>query len=393
MEKKYKIGVLCQYAFPVGMAPTTRIISYSTGLVQNGASVEVFSYIWRSDESSEPLEGTIRGLKYKIPCRYHSKKGKIYHVLVDKPNIYRGTIKGIKQSHNEIPFDCFLISLDKISDYRYFLPKLARLKIPMVLIADEYPEPIRQLKSDIPYWDVIRYKFYHQFFRKRILMTKFLEDFYNREISFKPSFILSSVLDETRFEGITRQPVERQYLCYMGNMMIKKDNVDNIVNAFSLIAADFPEYDVYLYGTPNAHDEQFVKNCIMQNKMENRIFIKGRLDYSAVPQTLANATVLLASQPNTKRAEGGFPTKMGEYMMSHTPMLVTDVGEIKQYVQDGVNTYMVAPENPEAYAKKLRYILTHPDDAKRVADNAYAYAIKHFTAKEATKSLLDFLKS
>ena len=127
--------------------------------------------------------------------------------------------------------------------------------------------------------------------------------------------------------------------------------------------------------------------------MSDRVFIKGRVDYKEVPQILANATILVTSQPNTKRAEGGFPTKMGEYMMSHTPMLVTDVGEIHEYVQDGITTFMVAPENPTAYAEKLRYILNHYDEATRVAENAYNYASTHFSTKDVTKDMLTFLKS
>ena len=222
-------------------------------------------------------------------------------------------------------------------------------------------------------------------------MTQALANYFNNEISPKPTYIFNSVLDETRFNGIVRQPVSKPYLCYMGNMQLKKDNVDNIIKAFSLIADDFPQYDLFLYGTPHYDDLQIIENCIKQTRMSDRVFIKGRVDYKEVPQILANATVLVTSQPNTKRAEGGFPTKMGEYMMSHTPMLVTDVGEIHEYVQDGITTFMVAPENPTAYAEKLIYILDHPDEATHVAENAYAYAIKNFSAKEVTKDLLHFL--
>lgn len=393
MQKKAKIGILCQYPFPVGMAPTTRIISYSKGLIQNGADVEVYSFYWRGDDSEEPIEGSVDGMKYVIPCKYHTKKGKFYHVFVDKRNIYGGTIRRIRESHRKQSFDYFLISFDEIHYYRYFLPKLASIGIPMALIADEFPPPIRQLKKKIPLWDQIRYKFYHRYFRKRVLMTNALEHYYNTVVFPLPTYILNTVLDESRFTGITKQVVERPYLCYMGNMQIKKDNVDNIIKAFSLIAKAFPEYDLHLYGAPNASDRVFVETCIRQYGMEERIFIKGRLDYSKVPQVLVNASILVTSQPNTKRAEGGFPTKMGEYMMTHVPMLVTDVGEIKQYVQDGVNTYMVPPENPEAYADKLRYILKNTDDAKLVAERAYEYAILHFTAKEATKEMIPFLLS
>ena len=373
------------------MAATIRIISYGKGLVQNGAEVEVYSFYWRGDDSPEPLEGEIGGMKYVIPCRFHTQKGKFYHVFIDKRNIYGGTIRRIKESHKMRPFDCMLISFDKIEDYRYFLPKIASLKIPMAFIGDEYPKPIRMLKKKIPYWDRIRYKFYHRFFCKRVLMTKALEDYYNNEISPKPTYILNSVLDETRFNGIEKQPVSKPYLCYMGNMQLKKDNVDNIIRAFAIIAPDYPEYELHLYGTPSAEDKSFVETVISDNGMTDRVFIKGRVDYAEVPQLLANATVLVTSQPNTKRAEGGFPTKMGEYMMSHTPMLVTDVGEIHEYVQDGVNTFMVPPEEPMIYAEKLRFVLDNPIVANEVANNAYNYAISNFTAKETTKEMLRFL--
>ena len=36
-----KIGILCTYSFPEGMAPTIRILSYGQGLVDNGCKVEV----------------------------------------------------------------------------------------------------------------------------------------------------------------------------------------------------------------------------------------------------------------------------------------------------------------------------------------------------------------
>ena len=31
-----KVGILCTYSFPEGMAPTTRIRAYGKGLVDNG---------------------------------------------------------------------------------------------------------------------------------------------------------------------------------------------------------------------------------------------------------------------------------------------------------------------------------------------------------------------
>lgn len=99
----------------------------------------------------------------------------------------------------------------------------------------------------------------------------------------------------------------------------------------------------------------------------------------------------MTSQPVTKRAAGGFPTKLAEYMMSHTPAIVTNVGEIHCYVQDNNTVYLVDPCDDVAYAEKMRYILSHPQEAKEVAGRAYDYAIANFGSKEVTKNLLIFL--
>ena len=108
---------------------------------------------------------------------------------------------------------------------------------------------------------------------------------------------------------------------------------------------------------------------------------------------LANAEVLVTSQPQTKRAEGGFPTKLAEYMMSKTVALVTNVGEIHKYVSDGDTVYMAPPCNPVEYATKLKYILHHKGEAQQVADKAYDFAIQHFSAKEVTIGMINFLAS
>ena len=87
-------------------------------------------------------------------------------------------------------------------------------------------------------------------------------------------------------------------------MMLAKDNVDNIIRAFKRVCDDFSDVDLYLYGTPNDKDKSIVEGVIAELGLGNRVFIKGRIDYNLVPQTLANAEILVTSQPVTKRAAG-----------------------------------------------------------------------------------------
>ena len=299
----------------------------------------------------------------------------------------------IEESNDKEPFDYILLSFDSLDKFYTIAPMLKSQGHKMLFIGDEFPEPIRRLKDDIPGWHKRAYRIIHKLLEGRILMTENLKMFYDERAGIMPTYILNSIINESRFEGVNRQPVEQKYFCYMGNMQLAKDNVDNIIQAFSMVAVEYPEYQLWLYGTPSNEDRRIVEGKIAECRMADYVFIKGRVDFEAVPQILANASLLVTSQPITKRAQGGFPTKMAEYMMSHTPMIVTNVGEIHKYVQDGVNTYMVEPCDPIAYADKLRYILSHPDEAAAVAENAYSYASENFCSKPVTKGLLDFLNS
>ena len=112
-----------------------------------------------------------------------------------------------------------------------------------------------------------------------------------------------------------------------------------------------------------------------------------------VPVILKSAYLLVSSQPNSKRAEGGFPTKLGEYMATGVPAILTDVGEITKYVQDGVHVYIVEPENHIAYANKLDFILSNYSEALSIASTAKEYLLNNFDYKSVSKNLLDFLYS
>ena len=320
-----KIGILCTYSFPEGMAPTIRILSYGQGLVDNGCKVEVVVFQPKVVDDAYSLSGCIGGVKYTYAHKRDTNKSKLYKLFVDRPKSLLNAIKKIRNSHKEEKFDCILLSFDHPTYLLFFVPVLRIMGIKIGFIGDEFPEPIRRLKSAIPFSYKLAYKFVYQFILFRVLMTEALQRFYDELVCEKPTYILCSILNTARFDGIVKQKVSRKYMCYMGNMMLAKDNVDNIIRAFKRVCDDFSDVDLYLYGTPNDKDKSIVEGVIAELGLGNRVFIKGRIDYNLVPQTLANAEILVTSQPVTKRAVGGFPTKLAEYMMSHTPAIVTNV--------------------------------------------------------------------
>ena len=238
-----KIGILCTYSFPEGMAPTIRILSYGQGLVDNGCKVEVVVFQPKVVDDAYSLSGCIGGVKYTYAHKRDTNKSKLYKLFVDRPKSLLNAIKKIRNSHKEEKFDCILLSFDHPTYLLFFVPVLRIMGIKIGFIGDEFPEPIRRLKSAIPFSYKLAYKFVYQFILFRVLMTEALQRFYDELVCEKPTYILCSILNTARFDGIVKQKVSRKYMCYMGNMMLAKDNVDNIIRAFKRVCDDFS--DVY----------------------------------------------------------------------------------------------------------------------------------------------------
>lgn len=392
-NNKKRIAVVCTFGFPEGLAASTRIISYLKGLTELGVETDVF--IYRPTELYDspdvyPIEGEIYGVKYHYPnTRKYSKYricrglGRFYYWGVTCWKIYK--------ANKERKIDYLLISNDFLDILFVFTFWCKLIGVKTAFITDEYPEPIRvYLKDAIPDWKIRLYHFILKRQDSLIFMTDKLNTFFNSELK-KPYHILPTITDTTRFENIKKSNSNQKYMCYMGNMELSKDNVDNIIKAFSFIADEYPDLEFHLYGAPSQKDKDYIENVICELGMSERVFIKGRVDSTQVPEILINAHILVSSQPDSKRAEGGFPTKLGEYMATGVPTILTDVGEISQYVKDGQHVHIVPPENPELYAEKLRYILDNYSKCLDIAEQAKIYLKSEFDYRPISRRLKDFI--
>lgn len=390
-----RVSVVCTFSFPEGLAASARIISYMKGLHQHGAKTDVFIYRptdLYTNPSSYPAHGTYEGINYKYPNTRVYSKYKICR-FIGRYYYWGVTCYNIWKENKADKIDFLLISNDFLNVLFLFTLWAKILGIKPVFITDEYPEPIRvHLKKDIPNWKKRFYNFILKYEDSFIFMTEKLNVFFNRKLN-KPYHILPTITDTSRFNVDADSNVQKKYMCYMGNMELSKDNVDNIIRAFSVIANKYPDIDFYLYGAPSPKDYNIIVSVIEECNLSDRVFIKGRVSSLEVPVILKSAYLLVSSQPNSKRAEGGFPTKLGEYMATGVPAILTDVGEITKYVQDGVHVYIVEPENHIAYANKLDFILSNYSEALSIASTAKEYLLNNFDYKSVSKNLLDFLYS
>lgn len=402
-NKKTAVAILSNYSFPYGLAPTTRILSYSKGIIENGGSVDVFNHgsHLKSSGYERSKSGIYQEISYHFTFRGYRFKYKILRKLIRFTG-YRFfkayilcAIKMYRENKKK-KFKCMLICSDSFKNL-FFYSYLAKiLRIYPIFIFDEYPIPIRhKLKTRIPRWKELLFKIALKKISAYISISETLKEYYCNLIS-KPTHILSVITDISRFNfktNINNSYAKQKYLCYMGNMELAKDDVDNIIRAFSLISDRFGDLYLYLYGKPSNETKTILNNLISKLKLENRVIIKGRVNNTKVPEILEKAYILVSSQPDTVRASGGFPTKLGEYLASGTPTLLTNVGENASYVKHRVHLFFANPNNINDYAEELKYIIENYQEALDVAKNGKKYIYENYSHVVQGRKLLKFIKS
>ena len=126
--------------------------------------------------------------------------------------------------------------------------------------------------------------------------------------------------------------------------------------------------------------------------LTNRITYFGVLNKDQIPVFVCNADLLVLSRPDSHQAQGGFPTKLGEYLATGNPVCVTKVGEIPDYLEDNVSAFMATPGDVDSFADAMDRALSNPDNAKKVGLAGRKVAEREFNSEIQAKRLYEFLQ-
>ena len=99
------------------------------------------------------------------------------------------------------------------------------------------------------------------------------------------------------------------------------------------------------------------------------------------------------ARPRNLQSSGGFPSKLGEYLSTGNPVVVTSVGEITEYLEDEKNAFIAEPDNAASFAVCLKKALTNYDNAKTIGLEGRCVAANNFDYKVQSEKLVEFLKT
>ncbi|MFW5804264.1 MAG: glycosyltransferase family 4 protein [bacterium] len=389
----YKIKILVlleQNPFVSSTAQNNRFLALAEGLMKRRCKLNFF-FTGGYSSSTEKKKIGKKGEYQKFTYKYLStnvKDGYLKRKLLDRLS---NPAKVAKKVYNELTNETY--------DYLWLGVSQNLTLIAIYLLKKQPQIKILHERSEFS-WISMNNKKIHEHYKHKLLpnvdvfavMTKTLQKYYAKYLTTKSKIIhLPMTVDFGRFNNI--EPtinLKKPYIGYCGTMNNKKDGVDILIQSFINIMHEFPHY-LYLAGPQNPiADYLMQKEIIKKNNAGHRIKYLGSVSKEAIPNFLANAEVLAMARPNSKQAEGGFPTKLGEYLATGKPVAATTVGEIPDYLEDNESVFYAEPGNVQSFANALKRALTS-ENALKVGNFGKNVALKHFNKNIQAKRLYEVL--
>lgn len=225
------------------------------------------------------------------------------------------------------------------------------------------------------------------------IMTKTLMEHYRKMAKPEAAFShIQMTVDLQRFQNV-QETIEykKPYIAFTGTFNNAKDGVDILIKAFGKIASKYPALHLYLAGFWH-YDVPMQEKLIKNLGLFDRVTYLGVLNKEQVPAFVCNANLLVLSRPDSHQAQGGFPTKLGEYLATGKPVCVTKVGEIPNYLKDNESAFMATPGDVDSFADAMDRALCNEEHAKAVAIKGKEVAETEFNLELQSDKLYQFLQ-
>lgn len=191
--------------------------------------------------------------------------------------------------------------------------------------------------------------------------------------------VINMFVDDSRFANVSKE-VDFKYIAYCGVVSYNKDGVDILIRAFARFHKECSQYKLLIIGRgENGEIIKQLSDLARREQVEDYVVFTGAIEPSMMPKYLVNADILALARPDNLQAQHGFPTKLGEYLATGNPVVVTAVGEIPNFIKHKDNGLLAIPNNVEDFADKLIWVAKNPHWAAKIGENGKKMVKKEFS--------------
>jgi len=198
--------------------------------------------------------------------------------------------------------------------------------------------------------------------------------------------VLHHALPANYVEGKRLRPADgRSRLVYIGRFVEKK-GLDTLIRACALLRDRQVEVTCHLYGAGPEHERLDALRA--QLRLNDRVSFEGPIPNERFYETMNHDDIFVCPCRYVSDGErDGIPVSMMEAMAAGMTVLSTPVSGIPELIDDGVNAYLVPPDDEHALANRIEAILSHPASRQTISDAAVRTIRERFSLERSAPRL------
>ncbi|NOX96954.1 MAG: glycosyltransferase family 4 protein [Nitrospirae bacterium] len=179
------------------------------------------------------------------------------------------------------------------------------------------------------------------------------------------------------FKNVQREKLNLKYegegkkvLLFIGWVRFHK-GLHVVIKALPEVVKKVPQ--VVLFVVENQPDEEYkreLKRFVKEKGLEqNVIMFEGKRSPAEIKHLYALAEIVVIPE----QWENMSPVTLMEASLYNKPIVASRIGGIPEFIKDKENGLLAEPADPQDWARKLIYLLEHPDEAGALGEKACAH--------------------
>lgn len=214
---------------------------------------------------------------------------------------------------------------------------------------------------------ILRMKYVNKKLDGLICISRYLETYYKKiNTVYIPGLVDKN--DEKWKCKINKEKNKKIRFIFLGDpgKNCKKERLDLLIEAICKVENEKKDFKLIIAGVEKEKFEQNYKYLPTLKNYSKRVIYLGKIAHAEVIKELKKSDYSVIPRENQLNNIAGFPTKLGESLNANIPVIATDVGDIKEYIVDGENGYILKNCEVKTIQNKLEYLLKKRKEKKRI---------------------------
>lgn len=367
-----KVYIVTIESFPNGMAATGRIKCYAKAILKAGMECEVLIFhrteIFGKSPKNTIGMGTYEGIPFRYMGRTPLRASNVFvrklNDMFDRIRLLKYLKKSVKQGdaiftyYRQNPIERILLPIAKRNGWNIYRELC------------EYP--FATSKVDATTKEKCK-KYMTTTFRQytgAICISQSLLEL-ARKYHPQGKYVRIPILIDAKnwdFSNVQPKKFDAPYIFHSGALFQQKDGIVDVLNAFADALPKLPKGTKYYFTgkAENSVDKDMILQTIEERCLADSVVFLGFLSTKELMEYIKGASLFIINKNDNIQNRYCFATKLGEYLLSGNPVITTDIGESKNFLENGKNAYIVAHGNRKQLADAIVDIILHPKESESI---------------------------